>query len=71
MLGPTEEELAEAEVVRFAKVHGTSNPANLMTKYLAGPRSAELASALAQRPREGHAGVKSASEGIFRILYII
>ena len=49
------QELAEAEVVRFAKVHGVANPADLMTKHLAGQRSTELASALAQQPRAGHA----------------
>ena len=48
------QELAEAEVVRFRKVHGASNPADLMTKHLAGQRSAELAPALDQTPREGH-----------------
>ena len=61
------QDLSDAEVVRFSKVHGISNPADLMTKHLAGPRSAELAAALSQSYREGHASCRFALTAVGRV----
>ena len=58
------QELAESESVQFRKVRGVANPADLMTKHLAGVKSAELAAALSQQPRTGHASCRIALDSL-------
>ena len=49
------QQLADSEVIQFAKVRGEENPADLMTKYLPCGRVSQLLSALAQHYSAGHA----------------
>ena len=52
------QQLAEADDVSFLKVAGGGNPADAMTKHLAGPRIQELVQHLSQCCREGQAASK-------------
>ena len=54
------QELAENEEVKFFKVKGTENPADLMTKYLSATKAAPLVQALGLQPRAGHASSRLA-----------
>ena len=58
------QDLADSESVSFQKVRGVSNPADLMTKHLAGVKSAEVSAALFQQPRAGHASCRIALNGL-------
>ena len=49
------QELAEGELVSFGKVRGSENPADLMTKHLAGKVLEKLVPLVSQAPREGQA----------------
>ena len=49
------QELASEELVRFMKVRGTANPADLMTKHIPGKVLDRLTPLVSQMPREGQA----------------
>ena len=52
------QEAAEREMVRYSKVGGSRNPADLLTKYLAAPRALELTKLLSQAAIAGQAKLK-------------
>ena len=54
------QELAESDEVRFCKVKGTQNPADLMTKHLSAAKVAPLVQALGLQRRSGHAASRLA-----------
>ena len=58
------QELAEGEIVQFAKVGGESNPADLMTKYLPAAKMSNLLTALSQYHRAGHARCRLALDSM-------
>ena len=54
------QEASENGQVKFCKVRGTLNPADLLTKFLPGARIANLCEQLSQVPREGSSQIKLA-----------
>ena len=58
------QEASESGTISYRKVRGTLNPADLLTKYLSGPRTASLSAQISQFSTEGSAQSKLALDAL-------